>query len=142
MVCEIYGLPLWSGDILTADRSKRTSGALRPQLHTRFFRTGQKGIGRGKGETDALLSYVDSGDRAKRRSPVRISGSSMTRSARRWIRTELWLRWRRTFTEHRTMWMVRLHGQPTRGTVFFSLRDFTDGYIDQKIRFLAETMRS
>lgn len=36
------------------------------------------------------------------------------------------------------MWMVRLHGQPTRGTVFFSFEGlYLDGYIDQKIRFLA-----
>lgn len=135
----LYGQGYLDSGSVKADERSATSAVTYAVLSD----WAKKASEEGKGETDALLSYVDSGDRAKRQSPVRISGSSMTRSARRWIRTELWPRWRRTFTEHRTMWMVRLHGQPTRGTVFFSLRDFTSmDILTRRSGFWRETMRS
>lgn len=135
----LYGQGYLDSGSVKADERSATSAVTYAVLSD----WAKKASEEGKGETDALLSYVDSGDRAKKA----VSSENFWKFYDAFLAAvdpdRAVARWRRTFTEHRTMWMVRLHGQPTRGTVFFSLRDFTStDILTRRSGFWRETMRS
>ena len=135
----LYGQGYLDSGSVKADERSATSAVTYAVLSD----WAKKASEEGKGETDALLSYVDSGDRAKKA----VSSENF------WKFYDAFLA---AVDPDRAVAEVEtdLYGTPdnvdgasawtayTRDGIFQFEGLYLDGYIDQKIRFWRETMRS